>query len=160
MGERNGAPRMLNAIMLALVRRGVSPMGAQELTVTGRRSGRPRTAPVNPLRYGGRLYLVSARGETQWVRNVRVHPEVRLRMGRRSTAYRVVEVDDEVRVPVLQAYLRKWRWEVGAFFPGLTADSPAAEVAAVADRHPVFRLERPDGTVGDAADVTSGVGRR
>lgn len=160
MGKRNGAPRMLNAFLLALVRRGVSPMGAQELTVTGRTSGRPRTAPVNPLRHDGQLYLVSARGETQWVRNVRVHPEVTLRMGRRSTAYRLVEVDDDVKVPVLQAYLRKWRWEVGAFFPGLKADSPAEEVAAVADEHPVFRLERPDGPAGDATDVTSGAGRR
>ena len=38
----------------------------------GRTSGAWRTTPVNLLDHRGRRYLVSARGEGQWVRNLRV----------------------------------------------------------------------------------------
>ena len=37
----------------------------------GRTSGEPRQVPVNLLAFEGEQYLVSARGEGQWVRNVR-----------------------------------------------------------------------------------------
>jgi len=44
------------------------------------------------------------------------------------------------RVPVLRAYLRRWKFEVGMFFDGVTPDSTDEEWAAVAARHPVFAL--------------------
>ena len=43
-------------------------------------------------------------------------------------------------VPVLRAYLRRWAWEVGAFFDGVGPDSSDDELAAAAHRHPVFVL--------------------
>ncbi|HMA45610.1 MAG TPA: hypothetical protein VKP11_00125 [Frankiaceae bacterium] len=45
--------------------------GATTLAVRGRTSGQWRTVPVNVLELSGRRYLVSPRGETQWVRNLR-----------------------------------------------------------------------------------------
>src|SRR3989442_10187201 len=42
------------------------------LEVRGRRSGRLSSTPVNLLEQGGRQFLVSPRGETQWVRNARL----------------------------------------------------------------------------------------
>ena len=45
--------RIFNPLMAWLVRRGVGFKGAAVLEVVGRRSGQPRTTPVNPLPYGG-----------------------------------------------------------------------------------------------------------
>jgi hypothetical protein len=45
--------------------------------------------------------------------------------------------------PVLRAYLKRWTWEVGKFFGGVKADSPAEDLARIAPDHPVFRLGPP-----------------
>ena len=42
--------------------------------------------------------------------------------------------------PVLRAYLRRWKWEVGQFFEGVGPDSPSEEFARIAGDHPVFRI--------------------
>src|SRR5439155_18365057 len=48
------------------------------LEVRGRRSGRLYSTPVNLLEQAGRRFLISPRGETQWVRNARVAGAVTL----------------------------------------------------------------------------------
>jgi hypothetical protein len=50
------------------------------------------------------------------------------------------EVPDADKEPILRAYLRRWKAEVGAFFGGVDADSSSEAVAAIAPDHPVFRL--------------------
>ncbi|MEJ7702199.1 MAG: nitroreductase family deazaflavin-dependent oxidoreductase, partial [Geodermatophilaceae bacterium] len=50
--------------------------GSETLTVTGRSTGKPQRIPVITLDHDGARYLVSARGESQWVRNVRANPTV------------------------------------------------------------------------------------
>ncbi|RDH12775.1 nitroreductase/quinone reductase family protein [Tsukamurella pulmonis] len=132
-----------NSAVAWLARRGVSVYGSRELAVRGRTSGQWRTVPVNVLRVDGAEYLVAARGVTQWVRNMRVAGSGELRLGRAVEPFAATEVTDPAaKVPVLRAYLRKWAWEVGAFFPGLTADSSDEALAAAADRYPVFTLMR------------------
>jgi deazaflavin-dependent oxidoreductase (nitroreductase family) len=42
-----------------------------QLTVPGRRSGKPRSTPVAVLEYGGEHYLIVPRGNTHWARNLR-----------------------------------------------------------------------------------------
>src|SRR5215470_12128979 len=59
------------------------------LQVSGRRTGRIYSTPVNILDYEGRRFLVAPRGETQWVRNARSSQQVWLKKGRRRQAYRV-----------------------------------------------------------------------
>ncbi|MFC7751960.1 nitroreductase/quinone reductase family protein [Tsukamurella soli] len=117
---------------------GVSLMGSRQLAVRGRTSGQWRTTPVNPLALDGRRYLVAPRGVTQWVRNMRVAGGGELRLGRRAEAFTATELPDADKVPVLREYLRKWRWEIGAFFPGLAVDSDDATIAAAAPRYPIF----------------------
>lgn len=51
------------------------------LSVRGRKTGEWHSTPVNPLTFSGQRYLVAPRGETQWVRNVRVSREARLTLG-------------------------------------------------------------------------------
>ena len=41
---------------------------------------------------------------------------------------------------MLRAYLRRWKFEVGMFFDGVTPDSSDDEWATAAPRHPVFSL--------------------
>ena len=72
------------------------------------------------------------------MRNLRVAGEAELRVGRRSETVRATELADADKAPVLRAYLRAWAWEVGAFFEGVDADSSDDELAAIADRHPIF----------------------
>ncbi|MGZ4493730.1 MAG: nitroreductase/quinone reductase family protein, partial [Nocardioides sp.] len=61
-----------------LTRKVVNPLvsrlrtgGVETLTVTGRRTGRPRSVPVIPVRLGAHRYLVAPYGESEWVRNLR-----------------------------------------------------------------------------------------
>lgn len=135
------ADRLFNRSVAWLTRRGVSVAGSRILAVRGRRSGEWRETPVNPLERDGERLLVAPRGETQWVRNLRVAGGGELRVGRRREAFTAVEVDDADKVPVLRDYLRRWAWEVGRFFEGVDADSSDEQLAAAAPGFPVFRLE-------------------
>lgn len=97
--------------------------------------------PVNLLTLGEEEYLVAARGETEWVRNVRAAGgKLVLILGRRRQPRTAVEVPVEDRNEILRAYLRRWKFEVGMFFEGVGPDSTDAEFAAISDRHPVFVL--------------------
>ena len=107
---------VFNQLVAFLTKRGMSVLGSRVLAVKGRSSGEWRTTPVNLLPYEGRRYLVAPRGETQWVRNLRVAGTGELRLGRRAETFRGRELTDEEKVPVLRAYLRKWKAEVGIFF--------------------------------------------
>jgi deazaflavin-dependent oxidoreductase (nitroreductase family) len=131
---------IFNPAVEGLTRLGISVWGSRVLEVRGRTSGAWRRTPVNLLTLGGERYLVAPRGHTQWVRNLRVSGEARLRLGRRSEQLTAVELDDESKVPVLRAYLKRWKAEVGVFFEGVGPDSSDAELHRVAPKHPVFRL--------------------
>ncbi|WP_019204294.1 nitroreductase/quinone reductase family protein [Tsukamurella sp. 1534] len=134
---------LVNGAVARLARRGVSLYGARELAVRGRRSGEWRTVPVNVLTVDGVDHLVAARGVTQWVRNMRAAGGGELRLGRTVEPFSATELTDPAaKVPVLRAYLRKWAWEVGAFFPGLSADSTDADLVAAAGGYPVFVVDR------------------
>ena len=131
---------VFNRAVARLTRLGLSLKGSRVLEVRGRTSGKVRSTVVNLLEVDGVRYLVAPRGETQWVRNLRAAGQGTLRVGRRSEAFRAVELDDADKGPVLRAYLQAWAWEVGQFFDGLAADSPDEEVAAAAAGFPVFRI--------------------
>jgi hypothetical protein len=44
---------------------------------------------------------------------------------------------------ILRAYLKRWKWEVGYFFGGVSAESPAEDVARIAPDHPIFASSLP-----------------
>lgn len=132
--------RVFNPLVARLVRSGVSMQGARELQVRGRTSGEWRTTPVNLLELDGRTFLVAPRGHTQWVRNLRVAGDGRLRSGRRVETFTATELGDDEKVPIVREYLRRWGWEVGAFFDDLAADSGDTEIRAAASGFPVFEI--------------------
>jgi deazaflavin-dependent oxidoreductase (nitroreductase family) len=132
---------VFNPIVAGLTRLGVGVAGSRVLEVKGRSSGRPRRTPVNLLELEGERYLVAPRGHTQWVRNLRAAREGTLVLGRRREPFRATELSDDDKEPVLRAYLRRWKWEVGSFFSGADADSPPEELRRIAPEHPVFRVD-------------------
>jgi deazaflavin-dependent oxidoreductase (nitroreductase family) len=134
---------VFNPVVAMLARAGVGVWGSRELRVRGRNSGEWRTTPVNLLALEGVQYLVAPRGVTQWVRNLRVAGEGELRVGRRVERFEAHEVPDAEKVPVLRAYLRRWKAEVGVFFDGVGADSGDSELQRIAPDHPVFRIAPP-----------------
>lgn len=123
-----------------LTAHGISLLGSRVLAVRGRKSGEVRTTVVNLFTHEGERYLLAPRGHTQWVRNLRAAGEGELRLGRHVQHFVPVEVADADKPPLIRRYLRKWAWEAGAFFDGLTADSAEADIAAAAPGLPVFRI--------------------
>jgi deazaflavin-dependent oxidoreductase (nitroreductase family) len=123
------------------MRLGISVWGARILRVRGRKSGEWRSSPVNLLTYQGMQYLVSPRGQTQWVRNIRESGGGELVLGARTTPFKAVEIPDDRKVPILRDYLRRWKFEVGMFFGGVSADSSDEELRRIAPEHPVFLVE-------------------
>ena len=134
--------RMFNRLPMGLARLGVSVWGSRTLAVRGRTSGEWRTVPVNLLEHEGVRYLVAPRGETQWVRNLRIAGTGELRLGSRREIFHARELGNEAKPPVLRAYLRRWAFEVNQFFQGVGADAPDRDIERIAPGYPVFRVER------------------
>ena len=132
--------RIFNPIVAALTRMGLSVAGSRVLEVPGRKSGEPRRTPVNLMTFEGQRYLVAPRGHTQWVRNMRASGGGRLFVGRRAEEFSAIELDDSEKPPLLRAYLKKWKWEVGQFFGGVGPDAPEEDLRRIAPDHPVFRI--------------------
>lgn len=97
----------------ALQRRVVNPVTRRLpfqtlLETTGRTSGLPRRTPLGGRRTGDSFWLVSEFGErSQYVRNIRVHPEVRVRIRGRwyeGTAHVLPGDDPVARLRTLPRY--------------------------------------------------------
>lgn len=132
---------VFNPAVAGLTRLGISVWGSRVLEVPGRKTGEPRRTPVNLLTVDGRSYLVSPRGEGQWVRNVRANDgHLDLLVGKRRTHWIARELLDADKPDILRAYLRRWKAEVGVFFDGVGPDSSDDELRRIAPRHPVFAL--------------------
>jgi deazaflavin-dependent oxidoreductase (nitroreductase family) len=101
--------------------------GTKVLKVAGRRTGNPQTVPVVPIDHGGARYLVSPRGETDWVKNLRAAGAGELD----SKRFSATEVPVGERGPMLDEYKRVAGSAVKSHFEALP---DAAD-------HPVFRLE-------------------
>ncbi|MFF4164823.1 nitroreductase family deazaflavin-dependent oxidoreductase [Streptomyces sp. NPDC001741] len=130
-----------NSLIGRLARNGLSLLGTAEMSVRGRKSGQLQRIPVNPHTHEGTQYLVSARGHSQWVRNMRVAGGGELRVGRKVRTFTAVEIaDDEQKARIVRAYLKRWGWEVNQYFQGITAKSTDAELLAACPDHPVFRI--------------------
>jgi deazaflavin-dependent oxidoreductase (nitroreductase family) len=131
---------VLNPMVRGLMRLGISVAASRELRVRGRSSGQWRSTPVNLLTVDDQRYLVSPRGATQWVRNIRASGTGELRLGRRTDAFRAVELTDSEKVPVLRGYLRKWGWELGRFFENVDKNATDDDLARIAPDFPVFKV--------------------
>lgn len=100
--------------------------GSRTLTVTTRGTKRDQRIPVVVPEVDGVAYLVSTRGESEWVRNVRADPNVRLD----ELRYVAAEIPVEHRASIIAAYRPLAGKVVEAYWKQLPDDAD----------HPVFAL--------------------
>src|SRR3954451_2550519 len=130
--------RTANEVFRWLAEAGISVAGTRALRVRGRKTGKLRGVVVNLMTVGGRDYVVSPRGNTQWVRNARAAGTVEIGPRWRSREMRIVEVADDAKPELLRRYLERWFWEVKGHVGGLTPASTDDEIRAVAPSIPVL----------------------
>lgn len=99
---------------------------SRTLTVTTRVSKQPQRIPVVVPEVDGVKYLVSTRGESEWVRNVRADPRVMLG----SDSYLATEVPVDQRAPIIAVYRPLAGKVVEGYWQQLPDDAD----------HPVFAL--------------------
>src|SRR5215211_1675431 len=104
-------------------------VNSQPMSVIKRDSKLPQTIPMTPVDVDGVKYLVSVRGETEWVKNVRANPHVKLTKSS-ATDYVATEVPTEARKPILDTYKATASKATARLFRQLPEDAD----------HPVFAL--------------------
>ena len=104
--------------------------GSETLTLTARGGAQQQRIPVISVDVDGIRYLVSTRGESQWVRNLRANPTVTLANRAGAASFSAAEIPLAGRPRILQAYRAK---------AGKAVDGYFAKLPDPAD-HPVFRL--------------------
>ena len=132
--------RATNAVFRWLAEAGVSIAGTRALRVRGRTTGKLRGVVVNLMTVDGRDYVVSPRGNTQWVRNARAAGEVEMGPRWRRRTVRISEVADDAKLDLLKRYLDRWYWEVKGHVGGLTPQSTDEQIRAVAPSIPIVEL--------------------
>ena len=107
---------------------------SETLTVTKRGSREQQHIPVVTVDVGGTRYLVSTRGESQWVKNVRANPTVTLTDKSGAATYVARETPTSERQPILTAYQQKAGRAVDGYFRKLPdpADHPVFALTATA----------------------------
>ena len=100
------------------------------LEVARRNAVDPQRVPVIPLEHDGSLLVVSARGESDWVRNVRAAGIIRLGQKGQFETYAAAEVPADERADIIAAYRKKTGREVNGYWRKLPADAD----------HPTFKL--------------------
>jgi deazaflavin-dependent oxidoreductase (nitroreductase family) len=127
-------------MMTFMLRKGIGPPGLYLLTVPGRKTGIPRTAPVAPLEDGADRWVIAPYGPDGWARNARAAGRVTLSRGRTAETYDAIELEPVEAAPVLKRYLTEHPRTVGPYFD-VDKDAGLEDFAAEAPRHPVFRLQ-------------------
>ena len=132
--------RATNVMFRWLAEAGISIAGTRALRVRGRTTGKLRGVVVNLMTVDGRDYVVSPRGNTQWVRNARAAGEVEMGPRWRGRTVRISEVADDAKLDLLKRYLDRWYWEVKGHVGGLPPQSTDEQIRAVAPSIPIVEL--------------------
>jgi deazaflavin-dependent oxidoreductase (nitroreductase family) len=118
---------LANPLAMRLGRRGVAT-----LAVVGCRTGEVRKVPVIPVEVGGRRYLVSPYGESDWVRNLRAAGRGVLSRKGQAEVFQATEVPVDERGAVIARYREVAGRSVGPCFTKLPDPKD----------HPVFQVGR------------------
>ncbi len=128
-------------LMIALYRAGLGPLIGRLvllLTTTGRRSGLPRTTPLQYEQIDSLIYVASARGaRADWFRNILACPRVRVRIGLREFDAVAEPITDSCRIAdFLELRLHRHPRMVGAILrsEGLPAAPSRLDLETYAHR--------------------------
>jgi deazaflavin-dependent oxidoreductase (nitroreductase family) len=147
MSQAPALIRLSNPLATRLMRLGM-PMGPNTImTVRGRTSGEPRTAPVAVIEIDGRRYVMGAYGAVHWVRNLRAAGEAELQLHGRTVHVRARELDHGEAVAffekTLADYVARFPWLGRAFarvFFGLVGPEFLDDPQKAAVTKPIFEL--------------------
>jgi deazaflavin-dependent oxidoreductase (nitroreductase family) len=139
--------RIWNPLTNRLLRLGV-PMGPNTMiTVRGRTSGEPRSAPVAIAPIEGRRYVIGAYGDVQWVRNLRAAGEADIQVSGGSEHVRATELDRAAAteffgetLPRYIAHFPRLGRVFGRALFGAVAPEIFSDPALAAETRPVFEL--------------------
>lgn len=139
--------RASNPLSRRLLRLGLPAGPNVLLTVRGRTSGQPRTAPVAIVELDGRRWIIGAYGDVQWVRNLRAagQAEIRVRGRKESVASRELDRTEatDFYARILPTYVGRLPW-FGRLFARILFAAAAPEVRSdpelAALTRPVFEL--------------------
>ena len=103
--------------------------GSEQLEVVGRATGSAQSVPVTPVEVAGTTYLVSVRGDAEWVRNLEAAGRAGTLVGKkRRRAFTASPVADPS--PVIAAYRAKVGTAIDPIWNKLPDDKD----------HPVYAL--------------------
>jgi deazaflavin-dependent oxidoreductase (nitroreductase family) len=139
--------RASNPLTRGLLRLGMPSGPNVLLTVRGRTSGLPRTAPVAVVELDGRRWIIGAYGDVQWVRNLRAAGEGEIRIRGRNQPVAARELDRTEAIDfyarILPTYVGRLPW-FGRLFARILFAAAAPEIRDDPERaavtRPVFEL--------------------
>ncbi|VEG51649.1 deazaflavin-dependent nitroreductase family protein [Mycolicibacterium aurum] len=132
----------MNKVLMAAMRTGLMKDGPMVLTVTGRKSGQPRSTPITPFEVDGRRYVVGGFPGADWVRNAQANPDAVIVRGKVREPVRMVELPPEQARPLLRQF--PVLVPTGVSFmknAGLVTGPNPDEFEALAGRCSVFRFD-------------------
>lgn len=120
---------------------GFGDKGPVVLTVSGRKSGKPRSTQVTPMIVDGKRYVAGLPG-ADWIANARAAGQATLRRGRRTEQVRMTELPEAEQRPML----RRLPIEVPGWIgflrsAGLIIDGTPDDFEGLADTMPIFRFD-------------------
>jgi deazaflavin-dependent oxidoreductase (nitroreductase family) len=130
--------RIVNRLIIWLLRFGLAPDNYYLLTVRGRKTGKPHSIPVSLVQEGDKRWLVAPYGEVDWVKNARVSGMVRLSRRSLQKDLAIRELPVEEAAPVLKKYLQAY--PITRDYFEATVDSPLEAFVEEARSRPVFDL--------------------
>ena len=107
-----------------------TPWDVHTLEVARRNGTDPQRVWVIPLEHDGSLYVVSTRGEAEWVINVREAGIVRMGQKGKFKTYAAAEVPADERSDIITAFRKKAGRQVTGYWKKLPEDGD----------HPTFKL--------------------
>ena len=139
--------RLPDGLVQWLLRHG-APLGPNGLlTIRGRTTGEPRTAPIAITEIDGRRYVIGAYGDVNWTRNLRAAGEADVLLHGRREHVRARELDaaaaEEFFGVTLREYVGRFPWFGRAFARllfGLVGPEVLNDPAKAAATKPVFEL--------------------
>lgn len=133
--------KIANTLIITLQRLGLA-MPMPTLTVPGRKTGKPRSTPVQPYEVGGQRYVVGGYAGSDWVKNARAAGTGVLSRGRRRERVRLIDLPEAERGPILRAFPAEVPHGVAMFLKTGTVENASPEAfEAAAPRCAVFRIE-------------------
>ena len=132
----------MNKVLMAAMKTGLMKDGPLVLTVTGRKTGQPRSTPITPFEVDGQRYVVGGFPGADWVRNAQANPDAMLVRGKVRKPVRMVELPAEQARPLLRQFPVLVPTGVGFMkSAGLVTGPNPDEFEALAGTCSVFRFD-------------------